>query len=71
MLKSSPWKRVVCFGKKGKLSAHFVGSFKIIERVGQVAYKLELSDELKGIHNIFHVSNLRKCLAEVDLAIPL
>ncbi|GJW30315.1 hypothetical protein Tco_0047190 [Tanacetum coccineum] len=49
----------------------YVGSFKIIDRIGRVAYKLELPDELRGIHNTFHVSNLKKCLTDESLVIPL
>ncbi|GKB93967.1 putative reverse transcriptase domain-containing protein [Tanacetum coccineum] len=64
MLKVSPWKGVIHFGKRGKLSPRYVRPFKIIGRVGPVAYKLELPRELQGIHNTFHVSNLKKCLAD-------
>ncbi|GKE49574.1 hypothetical protein Tco_1480832 [Tanacetum coccineum] len=71
MLKVSPWKGIIRFGKHGKLSLRYVGSFKIIERIGPVAYKLELPDEPRGIHNTFHVSNLKKCLADENLIIPL
>jgi hypothetical protein len=71
MLKVSPWKGIVRFGKRGKLSPRYIGPFRIIERVGEVAYKLELPDELQSIHNTFHVSNLRKCLADANLAVPL
>ncbi|GJR30355.1 putative reverse transcriptase domain-containing protein [Tanacetum coccineum] len=71
MLKVSPWKGVISFGKRGKLSPRYVGPFKIIDRIGQVAYKLELPDELRGIHNTFHVSNLKKCLVDENLIIPL
>ncbi|GKB47498.1 hypothetical protein Tco_0898251 [Tanacetum coccineum] len=66
MLKVSPWKGVIRFGKRGKLSPRYIGPFKIIERIGPVAYKLELPDKLRGIHNTFHVSNLKKCLADDD-----
>ncbi|GJX16421.1 putative reverse transcriptase domain-containing protein, partial [Tanacetum coccineum] len=59
MLKVSPWKGVICFGKHGKLSLQYIGPFKIIERIGPVAYKLELPDKLRGIHSTFHVSNLK------------
>ncbi|GKA14764.1 putative reverse transcriptase domain-containing protein [Tanacetum coccineum] len=71
MLKVSPWKGVIRFGKRGKLSPRYIGPFKIIERIGPVAYKLELPDKLHGIHNTFHVSNLKKCLADENLVIPL
>ncbi|GKB05714.1 putative reverse transcriptase domain-containing protein [Tanacetum coccineum] len=71
MLKVSPWKGVIRFGKRGKLSPRYVGPFKIIERIGPVAYRLELPEKLRGIHNTFHVSNLKKCLADENLVIPL
>nr|GEZ36832.1 putative reverse transcriptase domain-containing protein [Tanacetum cinerariifolium] len=71
MLKVSPWKGVICFRKRGKLSLRYVGPFKIINRVGPVAYKLELPRELQGIHNTFYVSNLKKCLEDKNLIIPL
>ncbi|GJW32793.1 putative reverse transcriptase domain-containing protein [Tanacetum coccineum] len=71
MLKVSPWKGVVRFGKRGKLSPRYIGPFKILSRVGPEAYKLELPRELQGIHNTFHVSNLKKYLLDEDLIIPL
>nr|GEU55989.1 reverse transcriptase domain-containing protein [Tanacetum cinerariifolium] len=71
MLKVSPWKGVICFGKHGKLSPQYIGPFEIIKRIGLVAYKLELLEKLCGIHNTFHVSNLKKCLADKNLVIPL
>ncbi|GJR65663.1 putative reverse transcriptase domain-containing protein [Tanacetum coccineum] len=71
MLKVSPWKGVVRFGKWGKLNPRYVGPFKVIERVGEVAYKLELPEELSRVHNTFHVSNLKKCHADEPLAVPL
>nr|GEU84389.1 putative reverse transcriptase domain-containing protein [Tanacetum cinerariifolium] len=71
MLKVSPWKGVIRFGKRGKLSPRYIGPFEIIERIGPVAYKLELPEKLHGIHNTFHVSNLKKCLADENLVIPL
>ncbi|GJR46025.1 putative reverse transcriptase domain-containing protein [Tanacetum coccineum] len=69
--KVSPWKGVVRFGKRGKLNPRFVGPFKVIKRVGDVAYKLELPEELSRVHNTFHVSNLKKCHADEPLAVPL
>ncbi|GKB92326.1 hypothetical protein Tco_0964598 [Tanacetum coccineum] len=71
LLKVSPWKGTVRFGKRGKLSPHYIGPFKILARVGHVAYTLELPEELKGIHSTFHVSNLKKCLAEGDIVVLL
>nr|GEZ63857.1 hypothetical protein [Tanacetum cinerariifolium] len=64
-------KGAMCVGKHGKLSQHYIGPFKILARVGLVAYTLELPEELKGIHSTFHVLNLKKCLAEGDDVIPL
>ncbi|GKE14439.1 putative reverse transcriptase domain-containing protein [Tanacetum coccineum] len=71
ILKVSPWKGVIRFGKRGNLSPWYIGPFKIIERIGPVAYKLELPEKLHGIHNTFHVSNLKRCLADENLIIPL
>ncbi|GJY74845.1 putative reverse transcriptase domain-containing protein [Tanacetum coccineum] len=71
LLKVSPWKGVVRFGKKGKLAPRFVGPFKITERISPVAYRLRLPKELNGVHDTFHVSNLKKCLADPTLQIPL
>ncbi|GKC97840.1 hypothetical protein Tco_1168115, partial [Tanacetum coccineum] len=71
MLKVSPWKGVVRFGKRGKLNPRYVGPFKVLEKVGEVAYKLELPEELSRVHNTFHVSNLKKCHADKPLAVPL
>ncbi|GKF66240.1 hypothetical protein Tco_0192757, partial [Tanacetum coccineum] len=63
----SPWKGVVRFGKKGKLAPRYVGPFEIVECVGPVAYRLKLPQELSCVHDTFHVSNLKKCLAEPDV----
>ncbi|KAD2805403.1 hypothetical protein E3N88_38780 [Mikania micrantha] len=71
LLKVSPWKGVVRFGKKGKLAPRYVGPFEILERIGPVAYKLKLPVELSNVHDTFHVSNLKKCLADHDVQIPL
>ncbi|GJV44563.1 hypothetical protein Tco_1429099 [Tanacetum coccineum] len=71
LLKVSPWKGVVRFGKKGKLAPRYVGPFEIVERVGPVAYRLKLPQELSCVHDTFHVSNLKKCLAEPDVQVPL
>ncbi|GKA09766.1 putative reverse transcriptase domain-containing protein [Tanacetum coccineum] len=71
LLKVSPWEGVIRFGKKGKLAPRFVGPFEIIERIGLVAYRLRLHEELNGVHDTFHVSNLKKCLADPTLQVPL
>ncbi|GKA06438.1 putative reverse transcriptase domain-containing protein [Tanacetum coccineum] len=71
LLKVSPWKGVVCFGKKGKLAPKFVGPFEIIEIISPVAYRLDLPKELNGVHDTFHVSNLKKYLADLTLQVPL
>ncbi|GJX04840.1 hypothetical protein Tco_0190756 [Tanacetum coccineum] len=71
MLKVLPWKGVVPFGKWGKLNPRYVGPFKVLEKVGFVAYKLKLPQELSRVHNTFHVSNLKKCYADEPLAVPL
>nr|GFD51391.1 putative reverse transcriptase domain-containing protein [Tanacetum cinerariifolium] len=71
MLKVSTWKRVVRFGKRGKLNPMYVGPFKVLERVEDVAYKLDLPKELSRVYSTFHVSNLKKCHADKPLAVPL
>ncbi|KAD3640215.1 hypothetical protein E3N88_29438 [Mikania micrantha] len=71
MLKVSPWKGVVCFGAKGKLAPRYVGPFEITQRIGPVAYRLKLPYELSGVDDLFHVSNLKRCLADESLIIPL
>nr|GFB80393.1 putative reverse transcriptase domain-containing protein [Tanacetum cinerariifolium] len=71
LFKVSPRKGVVRFGKRSKLSPRYVGSFEIVERVSPVAYRLRLPKELVGVHDTFHVSNLNKCLADVNLHVPL
>ncbi|GJW49430.1 putative reverse transcriptase domain-containing protein [Tanacetum coccineum] len=71
MLKVSPWKGVVRFSKQGKLNPRYVGPFKVLEKVGAVTYKLELPQELSRVHNMFHVSNLKKYYADEPLAVLL
>nr|GEU58767.1 putative reverse transcriptase domain-containing protein [Tanacetum cinerariifolium] len=71
MLKVSAWKGVIRFGKRGKLNPRYIGPFKIIAKVGTIAYCLELPEQLSRVHSTFHVSILKKCLADEPLAIPL
>nr|GEZ35220.1 putative reverse transcriptase domain, ribonuclease H-like domain, aspartic peptidase domain protein [Tanacetum cinerariifolium] len=71
MLKISPRKGIIRFGKRGKLNPRYIRSFKILKRIGPVAYKLELLEELNNVHNTFHVSNLKKCLSNESLIIPM
>ncbi|GKA11264.1 putative reverse transcriptase domain-containing protein [Tanacetum coccineum] len=67
MLKVSPRKGVIHFGKRGKLNPRYIGPFKILERIGPMAYKLELSN----VHSNFHISNLKKCLSDESHVIPM
>ncbi|GJZ79067.1 putative reverse transcriptase domain-containing protein [Tanacetum coccineum] len=62
LLKVSPWKGMIRFVKRGKLNPRYIGPFKVLKRIGPVAYRLELQYELSGIHDVFHVSNLKKML---------
>ncbi|GJU20524.1 hypothetical protein Tco_1153866 [Tanacetum coccineum] len=71
MLKVSPWKGVIHFGKQGKLNQRYIGTFKVLAKVKTVAYKLELPQKLSRVHSTFHVSNLKKCLSDESLVIPL
>ncbi|GJV24122.1 putative reverse transcriptase domain-containing protein [Tanacetum coccineum] len=67
----SPWKWVIRFGKRGKLNPRYIRPFKIIDKVGTVDYRLELLNQLSRVHSTFHISNLKKCMADEPLAIPL
>ena len=63
-LKLSPWKGVVRFEKRGKLNPRYIGPFEIVERIGPVAYRLDLSEELSRVYNVFHISMLRKYIPD-------
>ncbi|GKE30500.1 putative reverse transcriptase domain-containing protein [Tanacetum coccineum] len=71
MLKVSPWKGVIHFGKRGKLNSRYIRPFKMIAKVGTVAYRLELLERFSIVHSTFHVSILKKCMADELLPIPL
>ncbi|KAI3700661.1 hypothetical protein L2E82_45298 [Cichorium intybus] len=71
LLKVSPWKGVIRFRKRGKLGPRYIGPYKVIARIGKVAYRLELPDELRLIHNTFHVSQLQKCIVDETAVVPL
>ncbi|GJW02309.1 hypothetical protein Tco_1561165 [Tanacetum coccineum] len=71
MLKVSPWKWVIRFGKLGKLNPRYIGHFKVIAKVRPVSYRLELPQQLSKVHSMPHVSNLKKCLSDESLVIPL
>ncbi|GJR99596.1 hypothetical protein Tco_0487251 [Tanacetum coccineum] len=71
MLKVSPRKGVIQFGKQGKLNPHYIGPFKILKRIGPMAYKLELPKELSNVYSTFYVSNLKKCLSDESFVIPM
>ncbi|GJZ11105.1 putative reverse transcriptase domain-containing protein [Tanacetum coccineum] len=71
MLKVSPWKGVIRFGQRGKLNPRYIRSFKIIAKVGTIAYRLELPERLSRVHSTFHILKLKKYMADEPLAIPL
>ncbi|XP_071713140.1 uncharacterized protein [Rutidosis leptorrhynchoides] len=70
MLKVSPWKGIIRFRKRGKLSPRYIGPFKIVARFRKVAYRLSLPEERNSIHDMFHVSQLRKCLVDEATYVP-
>ena len=63
-------RNVIRFGKKGKLAPRFVGPFRISERIGPVAYRVELPEKLAGVHDVFHISHLRKFIRDPSVVIP-
>ncbi|XP_049375609.1 uncharacterized protein LOC125840691 [Solanum verrucosum] len=69
--KVSPWKKIMRFGQKGKLSPRFIGPYEILERIGPVAYKLALPPELEKFHNVFHVSMLRRYRSDPSHVLPV
>ncbi|GKB21836.1 hypothetical protein Tco_0855759 [Tanacetum coccineum] len=71
MLKVSPRKGIIRFGKRGKLNPRYIIPFKILKWIVPVAYKFELPEELSNVLNTFHVSNLKKCLSDESLVIPM
>ena len=70
-LKVSPMKGVMRFGKKGKLSPRYVGPYRILKRIGKVAYELELPADLAAVHPVFHISLLKKCVGDPASIVPL
>jgi hypothetical protein len=70
-LKVSPLRGMRRFKVRGKLSPRFIGPFLILKRVGEVAYQLELPDHLSDVHDVFHVSQLKKCLRVPEEQLPI
>ena len=70
-LKVSPWKKILCFGKKGNLSPRFIGPYEILERVGPIAYRLALPPELAKLHDVFHVSMLCRYRSDPSHILPV
>ena len=62
---------MIRFGRQGKLNQRYIGPFEILARISLVAYKLQLPQELSNVHPVFHVSNLKKCLSDETLVVPL
>ena len=71
MLKVSLWKGMIRLGKREKLNSLYLGPFEILARIGPVAYRLHLPQELSNVHPTFHFSNLKECLSDKSLVIPL
>ena len=71
LLKVSPWKGEIRFRKRGKLGPRFIRPFWVIARVGKVAYRLDLPEELSQIHSTFHVLQLRKCILDENVVVSL
>ncbi|GJU31538.1 putative reverse transcriptase domain-containing protein [Tanacetum coccineum] len=71
LLKVSAWKGVIRFGKRGKLNPRYIGPFNVLAKLGTVAYRIELPQQLSKVHSTFHVSNLKRCLFNESLMIPL
>nr|GEZ22995.1 putative reverse transcriptase domain-containing protein [Tanacetum cinerariifolium] len=71
MLKVSPWKGVIRFGKHGKLNQRYIGPFKVLTKVETITYRLKLPQQISRVHSTFYVSNLKKCLSDEPLEIPL
>ena len=70
-LKVSPWKKILCFGRKGKLNPKFIGPYEILERVGPVVYRLALPLELAKLHDVFHVFMLRRYRSDTSHILPV
>ena len=70
-LKVSPWKKILRFGQKGKLSPRFIGPYEILKRVGPMAYQLALPPKLAKLHDVFHVSMLRRYRSEESHILPV
>ena len=64
-------KGVMRFGKRGKLSPHYVGPYQILKKIGTVAYELELPASLGSVHPAFHVSMLKKCIGDYSMVLPV
>ena len=70
-LKVSSWRKILRFGKKGKLSLMFIDPYEVLERIGPVSYRLELPLELAKLHNVFHVSILRRYRSDESHILPM